>query len=63
MHRLEAEYIIGGLYQFENEFHINDVKSWKLRGVICHAYVTQQLLYGVKVWGGSMSKESWTEGD
>ncbi|RYA84422.1 hypothetical protein DD594_26220 [Enterobacter cloacae complex sp. 4DZ1-17B1] len=59
MRRLEAgkrEY-----YAFENMCNAGNIKCWVLNKYLFDALVTPVLLYGVEVWGRSISKSTWKE--
>ena len=38
-----------------------DIHSWKVKTVLFEAYVMQTVLYGIEVWGGSISSSMWDE--
>lgn len=46
-------------YHFENECSRTDTQCWKVRSMVFDAYVIQTVLYGVEVWGGSISSSAW----
>ena len=48
-------------YAFENMCHQGDIKCWVLKKYLFDTLVTPVLLYGVEVWGGSISNSSWKE--
>ena len=48
-------------YALENMCNAGDVKCWVLKKYLFDTLVTQVLLYGVKVWGESISKSTWKE--
>lgn len=48
-------------YQFENDCSHTDTKCWKIRCILFDAYVLQTVLYGVEVWGGSISSSIWND--
>ena len=47
--------------QFENDCSHTDTKCWKIRCILFDAYVLQTILYGVEVWGGSISLSTWND--
>ena len=59
MRRLEARKM--AYYAFENMCHQGDIKCWVLKKYLFDTLVTPVLLYGVEVWGGSISNSSWKE--
>lgn len=48
-------------YAFENTCRRAQIGSWRLKKYLFDTLVTPVLLYGVEVWGGSLSKASWNE--
>jgi len=48
-------------YELENMCNAGDVKCWILKKYLFDTLVTPVLLYGVEVWGGSISKSTWKE--
>lgn len=59
MHRLEAGK--RAYYAFENMCNVGDIKCLALKKYLFDTLVTPVLLYGVEVWGGSISKTTWRE--
>ena len=59
MRRLEAGK--RAYYAFENMCNVGEIKCWALKKYLFDALVTPVLLYGVEVWGGSISKSTWKE--
>ena len=58
-HRVEANK--RAYYAFENRCNLRDIKCWVLKKHLFDTLVTPVLLYGVKVWGGSIPKSTWKE--
>ncbi|MCO5587893.1 hypothetical protein L7F22_041845 [Adiantum nelumboides] len=48
-------------YAFENMCNAGNIKCWVLKKYLFDALVTPVLLYGIEVWGGSISKSTWKE--
>ncbi|MCO5550705.1 hypothetical protein L7F22_004195 [Adiantum nelumboides] len=48
-------------YAFENMCNAEEIKCWALKKYLFDTLVTPVLLYGVEVWGGSISKSTWKE--
>ncbi|MCO5600466.1 hypothetical protein L7F22_054579 [Adiantum nelumboides] len=48
-------------YQFENMCKQSTVQRWELRAMIFDTCGAQTMLYGVKVWGGSISASTWND--
>ena len=59
MQRLEARK--RAYYAFENMCHQGDIKCWALKKYLFDTFVMPVLLYGVEIWGGSISTFSWKE--
>ena len=59
MRRLEAGK--RAYYAFENMCHQGNIKCWTLKKYLFDALVLPVLLYGVEVWGGSISTSTWKE--
>eukprot|EP00249_Psilotum_nudum_P023837 c29002_g1_i1 orf=1190-2446(+) len=57
--RLDAGW--GKYFQFENECYNSNTRRWHTRNMIFGAYVIQTVLYGVELWGGSISISTWNE--
>ena len=53
----------GKYYQIENDCNRTDTQSWKIRYILFDAYVLQTVLYGVEVWGDSISPSTWNDID
>lgn len=51
----------GKYYRFENDCRNNDTTRWDIRRVLFDAYVIQTVLYGVEVWGGSITASKWND--
>ena len=45
----------------ENKCNRSDTHGWEVKLMLCNAIVTQVLLYGVEVWGGTISLNPWNE--
>ena len=48
-------------YAFENMCRQADIQSWNLKKYLFDTLVTPVILYGVEVWGGSLSKDRWND--
>ena len=48
-------------YMLENICNQKDIHRWKVKIVPFEAYVMQTMLYGIKVWGGSISSSMWDD--
>ena len=59
MRRLEAGK--RAYYAFENMCNVGEIKCWALKKYLFDTLVTPVLLYGVEVWGGSISKSTWKD--
>ncbi|MCO5561969.1 hypothetical protein L7F22_015595 [Adiantum nelumboides] len=59
MRRLEAGKRV--YYAFENMCNAAEIKCWALKKYLFDTLVTPVLLYGVEIWGGSISKSTWKE--
>ncbi|MCO5583232.1 hypothetical protein L7F22_037140 [Adiantum nelumboides] len=59
MQRLEAGK--RAYYAFENMCNAEEIKCWALKKYLFDTLVLPVLLYGVEVWGGSISKSTWKE--
>ncbi|MCO5605801.1 hypothetical protein L7F22_059985 [Adiantum nelumboides] len=59
MRRLEAGK--RAYYAFENMCNAGEIKCWALNKYLFDTLVTSVLLYGVEIWGGSISKSTWKE--
>ena len=46
-------------YQFENMCHQSTMQRWELKSIMTR--VVQTVLYGVEVWGGSISAHTWND--
>ena len=38
-----------------------DKNCWKVKKVLFEAYVMQTMLYGIEVWGGSITNSMWVD--
>ena len=45
----------------ENKCNQSDTHGWEVKLVLFNAMVTQVLLYGVEVWGDTISLNAWNE--
>ena len=63
MYAISLEFIAGwnGYYMFENQYNQSDTRGWEVRLMLFNAMVVQVLLYGVEVWGGTISLSAWNE--
>ena len=59
MRRLEAGK--RAYYAFENMCNQGNIKCWPLKKYLFDTLVMHVLLYGVEVWGGSISTSTWKE--
>ena len=59
MRRLEAGK--RAYYAFENMCNHGNIKSWTLKKYLFDALVIPVILYGVEVWGGSISNSTWKD--
>ena len=48
-------------YMLETICNQKDIHNWKVKTVLFEAYVMQTMLYGIEVWGGSISSSMWDE--
>ena len=48
-------------YMFETIFNRKDINNWKVRCILFEAYVMQTMLYGIELWGGSISNTMWDD--
>ena len=48
-------------YAFENMCRQAGIQSWNLKKYLFDTLVTPVILYGVEVWGGSLSKDRWND--
>ena len=48
-------------YMLENQCNQSDTRGWEVKLMLFNAMVTQVLLYGVEVWGGTISRNAWNE--
>ena len=48
-------------YQFENMCTQKTIRRWEIKNIIFDTCVVQTLLYGVEVWGASLSATTWNE--
>ena len=48
-------------YMLETICNQKDINSWKARYILFEAYVMQTMLYGVEMWGGSISDAMWDD--
>lgn len=48
-------------YQFENMCKQNTIHRWEIKAMVFETCVVQTLLYGVEVWGASISAHTWNE--
>ena len=48
-------------YAFENMCREAEIQSWHLKKYLFDTLVTPVILYGVEVWGGSLSKDKWND--
>ena len=57
--RIDAGY--AKYYQFESMCMQNNIKRWELRVMVFKTCVVQTILYGVEVWGASISAHTWND--
>lgn len=48
-------------YQFENMCAQKSIKRWEIKAIIFETCVVQTILYGVEIWGASISAHTWNE--
>lgn len=48
-------------YQFENMCMQKTIRRWEIKNIIFETCVVQTILYGVEVWGASISAHTWNE--
>ena len=48
-------------YQFENMCKQSTIQRWEIKAMVFEACVVQTILYGVEVWGASISASTWNE--
>ena len=48
-------------YMMETICNHKDIQNWNIRCILFEAYVAQTMLYGVEMWGGSISLKGWDE--
>lgn len=48
-------------YEFENMCKQSVTKRWEIKAMAFDAYVVQTILYGVEVWGASISASTWND--
>ena len=48
-------------YMLETICTQRDINSWKVKTVLFEAYVLQTMLYGIEVWGGSITNTMWDD--
>ena len=58
-HRIDAGH--AKYYQFENMCTQQTIRRWEIKAIIFDTCVVQTLLYGVEVWGASISAHTWNE--
>ena len=49
------------MYMFETICSHKDINSRKVRCILFEAYVMQTTLYGIEMWGGSISNKVWED--
>ena len=48
-------------YMMETICNHKDINSWKVRCIMFEAFVMQTMMYGVEMWGGSISDVMWDD--
>ena len=48
-------------YEFENMCKQSVTKRWEIKAMVFKTCVVKTLLYGVEVWGASISTSTWNE--
>lgn len=48
-------------YQLENMCTQGSIKRWEIKAIVFDACVVQAILYGVEIWGASISAHTWNE--
>ena len=48
-------------YVMETACNHKDIQNWRVKCIFFEAYVMQTALYGVELWGGSISLQGWND--
>ena len=48
-------------HMLETACNHKDINSWKVKCILFEAYVMQTMLYGIEMWGGSISNKMWED--